>query len=187
MNRSNGWTDEEGYVMSDESLLARIQKLEDREAIRALCSLYSLSVDNHDFATLGTLFAPTALYGWIDQPPQAIGATAIQSLLEERIAPAGPSFHVNHDMMVDWHTADPDRASGMVFCHAEVSPGGNQFVGAIRYHDKYVRHDGVWKFEARFLAFLYFAQPSDYVGIFTTKDRIRTAQPAKPAHWPAFG
>jgi ketosteroid isomerase-like protein len=170
--------------MTEDTLADRIARLEDREAIRTLCSRYSLSVDDHDFATLGDLFAPDALYGWVDSPPQATGREGIRELLRSRIGASGPSFHVNHDMLVDWE--GPDAASGIVFCHAEVTPPSGQFIGAIRYRDTYVRHDGTWLFGSRFLSFLYFTPPGEYVGLLGQKDRLRHVSPALPAHWPAF-
>jgi hypothetical protein len=170
----------------DETLAARITKLEDREAIRNLCSRYSLAVDDHDFDALGALFAPDALYGWINQPPQASGQPAVKELLRGRIGPSGPSFHVNHDMIVDWDENDPTRATGTVFCHAEVNPAGRQLIGAIRYRDSYVKLDGKWLFAERYLSFLYFVPIEDYPGILTAKDRLRTGPNPAPAHWPEW-
>jgi len=172
--------------MTDVVLAAKIAKLEDREAIRNLCSRYSLAVDDHDFNTLETLFAPDTLYGWVDQPPQAVGRAATIELLRSRIGPSGPSFHVNHDMIVDWDENDADRATGVVFCHAEVIPAGKQLKGAIRYRDTYVKIDGKWMFGSRFLSFLYFAPIEDYAGILGVRDRIRVSDTAKPAHWPHY-
>jgi hypothetical protein len=172
--------------MSDEALAARIARLEDREAIRVLCSRYSLAVDDHDFDTLATLFAPDALYGWVDAPPQGTGREQVIEVLRSRIAPAGPSFHVNHDMFVDWDEGDPAHASGMVFCHAEVCPAGTQLIGAIRYRDKYVKSDGRWMFAERFLSFLYFTPVDRYPGVLTLRERLLFANPPLPAHWPAY-
>jgi hypothetical protein len=172
--------------MSDEALAARIGRLEDREAIRILCSRYSLAVDDHDFDTLATLFAPHARYGWANQPPQAEGREAVAALLRSRIAPGGPSFHVNHDTFVDWDDSDPARASGMVFCHAEVCPAGVQLVSAIRYRDKYVKIENRWMFAERFLGFLYMTPVDRYPGVLALRDRMLVATPPQRAHWPAY-
>jgi hypothetical protein len=172
--------------MADDSLAQRIERLEDREAIRALCSRYSLAVDDHDFDTLGGLFAVDARYGWVDAPPQAEGRAAITELLRSRIGPAGPSFHVNHDMVVDWGANDRSRATGIVFCHAEVIPSGKHLVGAIRYRDSYVKQDGRWLFAARFLSFLYFTPIDEYPGILGARERLRMINPPAPAHWPVW-
>jgi len=172
--------------MTDDSLAARIERIEDREAIRALCSRYSLAVDDHDFDTLGSLFATDAFYGWVDAPPQAEGRAAITELLRSRIGSAGPSFHVNHDMIVDWDAADRGRATGIVFCHAEVIPAGKHLVGAIRYRDSYVKADGRWLFAERFLSFLYFTPVDEYPGILGLRERLRMMNPPAAAHWPQW-
>lgn len=172
--------------MADEALAARIGRLEDREAIRDLCSRYSLAVDDHDFDTLATLFAPETRYGWVNQPPQAVGRDATIEILRSRIGPAGPSFHVNHDMIVDWDETDPNRATGIVFCHAEVFPAGKHLVGAIRYRDVYVKQQGKWMFGERFLSFLYFTPVEEYPGILAQRERLRFISPPLPAHWPEF-
>jgi hypothetical protein len=70
--------------MKDDTLEARIQRLEDREAIRSLVARYSLAVDDHDFETLGSLWAPDARYGLFDGV-QAEGAEEIAALLERNI------------------------------------------------------------------------------------------------------
>jgi len=173
--------------MSDDAILRRLRKVEDRDAIRDLIGRYSLAVDNHDFDALGALWHPHATYGWVGQPPQAEGAAAIRALLESRIGPAGPSFHVNHDQIVDWDENDPDRASAVVFCHAEVTPDGSQYQAAIRYHDRYIRHEGRWLFAERRLGFLYFTPPSSYEGILLRRERMLPGGQRNPAHWPAFG
>lgn len=172
--------------MTDHDLAARIALLEDRHAIMDMCSRYSLAMDDHDFDALAGLFAPDAVYGWVDQPPQAEGRAAIVELFRSRIGNSGPSFHVNHDMIIDSDAADPSRASGIIFCHAEVCPAGKQLACAIRYRDRYVKMDGKWLFAARFLSFLYFVPVEEYQGILTQIDRLRVGGSARPAHWPHF-
>jgi hypothetical protein len=168
------------------SIEARLAKLESREAIRNLCSRYSLAVDDHDFTSLTALFARDARYGWVSDADPTVGRDAIGALLESRIAPAGPSFHVNHDMLVDWDDSDPERATGIVFCHAEVSPAGRHLVGAIRYHDVYVREEGRWLFAERRLAFLYFTPVGQYPGVLESRERLRFLEPHQHGHWPDF-
>jgi hypothetical protein len=170
----------------ERTLEERLRRLEDKEEIRALASLYSLSVDDHDFDTLTGLFAPDAVYGWMKTPNPSVGGAQIGQLLRSRIGEMGPSFHVNHDHIVHLDDADSDRASGLVFCHAEVSSAKGHFLAAIRYHDKYVRHDGRWKFGERLLGFLYYVSPDDYSGILRRQGRLTNADPAAAAHWPAY-
>lgn len=166
------------------SLEARIKRLEDVDAIRQLCSRYSLAVDDHDFDALESVFSRDATYGWSGREPDATGQAAVVELLRSRLSSAGPSFHVNHDHIIDWE-AD-GSARGVVFAHAEGSPGGKQYINAIRYHDRYVEEDGGWRIAERSLAFLYIVSPDDYANIMLQKDRLRHVSPALPGHWPHF-
>ena len=50
-------------MSNDVDIAARLMALEDRTAIQTLCSRYSLAVDDHEYATLKTLFAPDAECG----------------------------------------------------------------------------------------------------------------------------
>lgn len=167
-------------------LEARIRRLEDAQELRQLCGRYSLAVDDHDFARLGDVFARDASYGWHGRDPDATGREAVVALLRSRLEPSGPSFHVNHDHIVDWDDGDPNLASGVVFAHAEGSPGGRHMINAIRYHDRYVREEGRWRILERQLAFLYITAVEDYAGVLTADVRLRHVDPPLPGHWPDF-
>lgn len=172
--------------MNEETLSVRVQKLEDHIAIKALIARYSLAVDDHDFKTLASLWAPDARYGFF-RDVHAEGDEKIAALLESNIRSGGVSFHTNHDHLIEWDEGDPDRASGILCCHAEVSVAGEHQVGAIRYRDKYVRHQGQWLFAERFLGFLYFTPAEGYAGLLLQRDRLRfPGGAAIPAHWPDF-
>jgi len=172
--------------MKDDTLEARIQRLEDREAIRSLVARYSLAVDDHDFETLGSLWAPDARYGLFDGV-QAEGAEEIAALLERNIGGGGVSFHTNHDHLIDWDQGDADHASGTLITHAEISVGGKQQMCAIRYKDKYVRRQQQWLFDERLLGFLYITPPEHYPGILLRSDRLLFPDgSAQSAHWPDF-
>jgi hypothetical protein len=167
-------------------LQSRIRRLEDIHEVQQLCSRYSLAVDDHDFVALREIFAKDATYGWHGRDPDAIGRDAVIDLLRSRLGPAGPSFHVNHDHLLTWDDNRADEAAGIVFAHAEGSPGGKQFLNAIRYHDRYVREEGAWRIASRNLAFLYITRPEDYAGVLLNKARLRHVDPPIPGHWPAF-
>lgn len=172
--------------MSEADLAARIGRLEDRVAIGDLISTYSLCVDDHDFDGLAKLWHADAIYGWRGAPPAAQGAAAIATLLESRISSSGPSFHVNHDHVVEFGQGHADQANGFVFAHVEASVGGRQVQSAIRYYDRYIRHEGQWLFAARELAFLYSVPSADYASVLTRSDRMLSGPTPGPAHWPDF-
>jgi hypothetical protein len=172
--------------MNDTELAARLRRIEDREEIRTLAARYSQHVDDHDFDALATLWAPDARYLWKGSSDVTVGGDNVAALLKSRIEPAGPSYHVNHSHVIEFG-GDPDRASGLVFAHAETSNATTQSVAAIRYHDKYVRHEGRWMFAERALAFLYFSPVATYGDVLLAKERLRLPSGAKlAAHWPTF-
>lgn len=172
--------------MAQADLEARIRRIEDREAIRTLVGRYSVAVDDHDFETLGGLFARDAVYGRDDDSPREIGREIIKASFTQKLANAGPSFHVNHDTFVNWDEKDPDRATGMVLCHAETSHVGGHNVCAIRYLDEYVREDGAWRFASRRLSFLYFTPVAQYPEVLMHRNRLRMPTGDTPAHWPRY-
>jgi hypothetical protein len=172
--------------MNEADFAERLRRMEDREQIRTLASLYSLAVDDHDFATLQSLFTADAKYGWVGSEARTVGDQAIVASFAEKLANSGPSFHVNHDQIVEWDEKDANRARGVVLCHAETSHRGGQNVAAIRYRDVYVRDGGRWKFGERLLAFLYFTPVDRYPDILMVKNRLRLPGGEMPAHWPAY-
>lgn len=172
--------------MTDTDISARLRRLEDREEIRSLVAHYSKYIDDHDFDGLATLWAPDARYSWKDSPDVAEGGETVAALLRSRIENNGPSYHVNHDHVIEFG-ADPDRATGLVCAHAETTGPNGQNVAAIRYHDRYVRHQGRWVFAARALAFLYFTPVNQYHEIMLAKQRMRLPNGAQlQGHWPEF-
>ncbi|MBX3529038.1 MAG: nuclear transport factor 2 family protein [Rhizobiaceae bacterium] len=172
--------------MSSNDIGARLRRLEDREEIRMLVARYSQHVDDHDFASLATLWAPDARYLWKGSSDVTVGGDNVAALLKSRIEPTGPSYHVNHDHVIEF-ADDPDRASGLVCAHAETSNATSHNIAAIRYHDRYVRHESRWKFAERALAFLYFTPVADYRDVLRVKERMRLPNGTKlAAHWPDF-
>lgn len=172
--------------MPDTDIAARLRRLEDREEIRTLGALYSRYVDDHDFDNLATLWAPEARYSWKDSPDVIVGGANVAAELRRRIEPTGPSYHVNHDHVIEFGD-DPDQATGLVCAHAETSGPAGQNIAAIRYHDRYVRHEGRWKFAERALAFLYFSPVEGYAEIMKAPHRMRLPNgTTHPAHWPDF-
>jgi uncharacterized protein (TIGR02246 family) len=165
-------------------VLKRLRRIEDREEIRDLVGRYMLANDELDVDALAALFTPDAHLGWIDGSVGQDGRDAIHAYYRGRFADRGPKFHTTHDQFVEWDAADDNRATGLVTGHAEVWTGSEQYVSAIRYHDKYARHEGRWKFQERLLAFLYFVPAADYSRILGEKNRLRAYGTSRPAHWP---
>ena len=134
-----------------ESLAARVQTLEDREAIRALILAYGQAHDHRDYRTFADLFASNG--EWVGGLGSAKGPQAIFELMDRTIGhdptPAGSGTY--HVMTNDQIKLDGDRASATTKW-LYITPGDDDaprlvFLG--HYDDQFVRENGVWKFLRR--------------------------------------
>ncbi len=129
------------------------QRLEDRFAIRELSGRYALSIDTRNFAELALLFSEDAVFGRREEEA-ARGRGRIVAFMRAHFeANPLPSYHYNHDVVLDFDPNDLDRACGVVSGHAETRPEGGLHVLAVRYADEYVRESGRWLFAKRWLHF----------------------------------
>jgi uncharacterized protein (TIGR02246 family) len=134
-----------------ESIAARVQVLEDREAIRALILAYGQAHDHRDYRTFASLFATNG--EWVGGLGTAKGPEAIFALMDKTIGhkplPNGSgTFHV---MTNDQIVIDGDRASATTKW-IYITPNDENapklvFLG--HYDDQFVREKGVWKFLRR--------------------------------------
>jgi uncharacterized protein (TIGR02246 family) len=134
-----------------DTLAARVQVLEDREAIRALIMAYGQAHDHRDYRRFASLFAADG--EWIGGLGSARGPEAIFALMDERIGhdpqPAGSgTFHV---MTNDQIEIDGDRASATTKW-IYLTPGEDgsprpTYLG--HYDDEFIRENGEWKFLRR--------------------------------------
>src|SRR5262245_27335291 len=86
------------------SLAARVQQIEDREAIRRLLMEYGRSLDNRDFVTYSHLFASNG--EWTGSFGSFRGPAAIQAAMEKAFAnatdiPKGTNFHMMSNVIID--------------------------------------------------------------------------------------
>lgn len=162
----------------------RLDRLESRAAIRELHARYALCMDDQALERIPRIFAPDAVFGYVDGGPETKGAEAITEMYRKVLADAGPSFHVTHDAIIEFDPADEDAAKGIMTCHAETSFGGGHQVVAIRYHDSYHRGPDGWRISARRLGMLYQVPVADYPGILTRENRRLSGGKMGPAHWP---
>lgn len=134
-----------------ESLAARVQVLEDREAIRALILAYGTAHDHRDYKTFASLFATNG--EWIGGLGSAKGPEAIFELMDRTIGhnpqPAGSGTY--HVLTNDQIVLDGDRASATTKW-IYITPGDDGapktvFLG--HYDDEFIRENGEWKFLRR--------------------------------------
>jgi uncharacterized protein (TIGR02246 family) len=139
-----------GQASSPTALAARVQTLEDRDAIRALLVAYATTLDNRDFAGFEQLWAKDAeFFGGAGNT--AKGAAAIRDLLRgllgKNAAPTpGRDFHLvmNQTVAVTGDTATGFSRGTWVTTNAE---SRLQVTIIANYYDQFVREDGRWKFK----------------------------------------
>jgi uncharacterized protein (TIGR02246 family) len=133
------------------SVEARLQALEDREAIHAVMMNYGRTLDARDFAGFADLFARDSEY--VAGNRSAKGPAAIRELLESLLkinaAPvSGRDFHLfyNETIEVDGDTATALSRGGF---YVRGSDRQLQTTALVNYHDQFVREGGRWKFKRR--------------------------------------
>ena len=135
-----------------DSSAARLQRLEDREQILELLTAYGATLDRHDFAAFGQLFAEDAIY--VSGPTPTRGRAAIQSLLEKMITsnPSNlppPNFHLFFNPSIH---VEGDRATAQskgAYVAPDRATNTAQMVFFVSYEDTLVRRDGRWLFQQR--------------------------------------
>ncbi len=140
--------------MTDESLLARIDRLESLDAIRQLVSKYALSLDMRDLDAHVNLFAED-----IRVSREHSGRAYLKRWLDDtlRLQFTGTSHHIgNHVIEFD----DPDHAHGVVYSKNEhetpCENGDTEWViMQMLYWDNYERIDGQWFFRRRLPCYWY--------------------------------
>lgn len=138
----------------DETLETRLQRLEDRAAIRELLIDYGRTLDARDFEAFAALFAEDG-GTWSGGMGTAVGRDAIQKMMENSIGsdsagmPA-PNLHIfsNESIAVDGDTAT--ARSKWIFAAGGEDGPRMIFIG--HYDDRLVREGGDWKFALREVA-----------------------------------
>jgi uncharacterized protein (TIGR02246 family) len=134
-----------------ESLAARVQVLEDREAIRALILAYGQAHDHRDYKTFASLFARNG--EWVGGLGTAKGPDAIFALMDKTIGhdpkPNGSgTYHVLTNDQIEIHGDLASATTKWIY----ITPGPDgapKLVYLGHYDDKFIREKGVWKFLRR--------------------------------------
>lgn len=134
-----------------QALAARVQVLEDREAIRALILAYGEAHDHRDYRAFADLFAENG--EWVGGLGSAKGPEAIFELMDRTIGhdpqPQGSgTYHVmtNDQIEID---GDHARATTKWLYITPGEDGAPRLVFLGRYEDQFVREKGEWKFLRR--------------------------------------
>jgi hypothetical protein len=134
-----------------ESLAARVQRLEDVEAITNVLITYGRSLDARDLDTYSKLFARdgewSGGFGTVKGGPPAVLAF-MQKSLGTGGGRAGSTYHIMSNFQIDVKGDTATAWSHWTFISAgaenkpAIAQGG-------RYEDTLVREDGHWKFQRR--------------------------------------
>ena len=168
-----------------DTLEGRIRRLEDRLAIDDLIALYGITTDDRDEEGLRALFTAEATVDSTDGVMNANGVDAIMEQFAGRWVVLGPSNHFTHDRVIRFDDVDPDRATGLVLSHAEMSRKGEARIAAIRYLDEYRRGaDGRWRFASRRISWFYYCDPAELGETLCETLRIKAYAEPIAAGWP---
>ena len=171
--------------MSDlDQILARLDRLESKDAIRELATAYAIACDEHDMPRLTSLFTEDAEFDAPNGAMVAKGKAEIVSMFERTFKIRGPAYHWTHDITISFDESDKDRATGLVLSHAETSPNGVVSIAAMRYADEYARESGQWRFARREIQFLYYVPAADYTQSLNQEKRVIMGGEKLPADYP---
>ncbi len=137
-------------------------RVEDRLALRQLVEAYAHAADRRKNEMSASLFTEDGLLAIFDGDPEGKEPNRTRRG-RQQIADAMVSLkryssttHIVGQQSVEFDPADADRATGETYCLAhhvtENDDGPNIYIMSIRYLDRYLRVDGVWRFEERRLA-----------------------------------
>lgn len=165
-------------------LAARIDRLEDRDAIRQLVARYGFLIDDRDLEGVMQLFTPDGSFRSQDGVMNARGRAAVAEQFRGRFAALGPTNHFTHDHLIELDETDRDRATGLVNSHAEVWRDGRPMITALRYRDVYRRSAAGWCFADRLLGFFYYVDVCEYAEALGDRMRMRAYGDRRPADYP---
>ena len=126
-----------------------IQQLLDERAIEDVCVRYATAIDDRDWERLRSCFLPEAV-GIYHADRVLTGYPAIEHALRTAVTPLSRTQHLVTNVTV---VLDGDEATSRCYLHAQHVraglPGGETFVIAGRYRDRFVRTDDGWRIRER--------------------------------------
>jgi hypothetical protein len=140
--------------MTDQTLLARLDRLESLDEIRQLAAKYALSLDMRDMDAHVNLFVPD-----IRVSRDKVGRAHLKRWLDDtlRLQFTGTSHHIGNHII---EFEDADRAHGVVYSKNEhetpCADGRSEWViMQMLYWDNYERLGGRWYFRRRLPCYWY--------------------------------
>ena len=134
-------------IATDNSLAARLDRLEARAAFGELLADYAYGADRHDLDRFMRIWTDDAEWVLGGALGSAKGTEAIRAKMQEVWGLCPETQHWITDITANF--SGPDEASGEAhtICHVRNAEGRELFV-ACDYDNRYERHDGVWLLSA---------------------------------------
>ncbi len=156
---------------ADESLAARIRRLEIRAELSDLVARYGLLLDARDWDGAADSFAEAGVLGF--HGGEVAGREALRRFYATRVGAFEFTFHYPHAPVFE--ITGEDRATGTVTGHAEHGTDGTCLLAAVRYEDEYVLEEGRWRFASRRIHSRYFLDWPEFATSF--REGAVTARP----------
>jgi uncharacterized protein (TIGR02246 family) len=137
------------------SVEARLQRMEDIEAIRELLVAYGRNFDKRDFAAYSQLFARDGVWtGGADGTQSFKGPDAIRQMVEKGFPPTmyPGSYHIMSSFDIDLQSENSASAWSRWAFVVHGVHGEPVIFRMGFYEDSLVREDGRWKFKSRKVA-----------------------------------
>jgi ketosteroid isomerase-like protein len=129
--------------------MSDLDALLDKQAITEVCYRYGIIIDSRDWSRLATCFTPDAQAYYMDMPP-CHGYQAIEDTCRQALSPLDGTQHLIANVTVD---LDGDEADSFCYLQAQHvktgTPGGDNFMIAGRYLDRFVRTGEGWRIRQR--------------------------------------
>ena len=139
-----------------QTLLARVDELESRSAMRDLVSDYCIGFDRHDWDRFIAIWHEDAVWAIGEPFGDFSGHDGIHKAVFEVLYPAWrETNHLTTNLRIEFTDADHAHSSCDVDCMGASPDGVVQMVGAT-YHDTFERRDGRWKISRREVQMHYF-------------------------------
>lgn len=139
-----------------EKLLARVDELESRAAIRDLVSDYCIGFDGRDWERFIAIWHTDAVWAIGDPFGDFAGHEGIAEAVNEVLYPAWrETHHLTTNLSIEFIDADHAVGRCDVDCMGASPDDVVQMVGAT-YMDNYERRDGTWKISRRAVQMHYF-------------------------------
>ena len=129
--------------------MAELAELLDKQAITETCYRYGLVLDSREWSALSTCFTPDAEAYYLDMPA-CIGYQAIEDTCRTALSALDGSQHLIANVTV---TLDGDEADCICYLQAQHvkagTDGGDNFIIAGRYVDRFARTADGWRIKRR--------------------------------------